>query len=144
MTLSQKAFELAKKELGVKEIPGPKSNKRINEYASKTTLAATSDEVAWCSSFVNWCVQTAGGKGTRSAMARSWLLWGQKIKSPIQGDIVVFERGNDGVSGHVAFVAETPKPGFTMIKVLGGNQGNEVNIQSRPTSKVLGYRRSLA
>jgi uncharacterized protein (TIGR02594 family) len=75
-------------------------------------------------------------------MARSWLLWGEPIKAPQQGDIVVLWRGLDGVSGHVGFVAEEPSKLSPFIKILGGNQNNEVCIATYPKARVLGYRRA--
>ena len=66
----------AEAQLGVKEDPRlGKQNKRIIEYHALTTLAATTDETAWCSSFVNWVLWQAGYVGTRSAAAKSWLTW---------------------------------------------------------------------
>jgi hypothetical protein len=32
-------------------------------------LKATTDEVAWCAAFVNWCLVSAGKKGCNSARA---------------------------------------------------------------------------
>lgn len=43
-----KWLEIAEKELGVHEIPGPKSEARIVQYHSSTWLTATSDETPWC------------------------------------------------------------------------------------------------
>lgn len=143
MSLILKAFEIAKTQLGVKEVPGDGNSTKVLEYHKATDLKATSDSVPWCSAFVNWCVQKAGGKGTRDAMARSWLNWGKKAASPQAGDIVVFSRGTDGASGHVAFVYETPSVMNPMIKVLGGNQDDMVCIKSYARARVLGYRRSL-
>lgn len=74
--------------------------------------------------------------GTRSAMARSWLNFGKKVESPKQGDIVVFERGNNGVSGHVGFIESD---GLTYINTLGGNQSNTVKFSSEARFRVLAY-----
>eukprot|EP01156_Anaeramoeba_ignava_P011257 Anaeramoba_ignava/a482504_22.p5 GENE.a482504_22~~a482504_22.p5 ORF type:complete len:143 (+),score=5.17 a482504_22:255-683(+) len=73
-------FKIALEEMwaGVTEIRGRKHNPRIIEYHKSTTLRASNDETAWCSSFVNWCIEQAGLKGTDSAAARSWLKWGKK------------------------------------------------------------------
>lgn len=130
-------YEIAKQEVGAKEVPGPQHNKRILEYHATTTLKATTDEVSWCSSFVNWCVTQAGLKGTDSAAARSWLKWGTPVDTPREGDIVIFSRGSNPQSGHVGFYIETI--GET-IKVLGGNQGDQVKVSNYLKSNVLGYR----
>ncbi len=52
-------MEIAKGELGVKEIPGPANNKRIVEY-HRTTIGTYPDETPWCASFTCWCMEQAG------------------------------------------------------------------------------------
>lgn len=114
-------YEIAKREVGVVEAGGKsRNNARILEYHQSTSLSknlARHDETPWCSSFANWCVQNAGIKGTRSAMARSWLNWGEPLDEPREGCIVVFARPKAGPkSGHVGFYAG--KQG-DRIRVLG-------------------------
>jgi len=128
-------FTIAKGELGVTEISGSRHNSRVVEYHKSTLLKATDDETPWCSSFVCWCIEMAGGESTKNAWARSYLSWGRKLDSPITGCIAVFSRGDK--SGHVAFFVEDAGD---YIKVLGGNQNNTVSISSYPKSRLLGYR----
>ena len=73
---------------------------------------------------------------TRSALARSWIAFGTRTKSPKRGDIVVFSRGNNGLSGHVAFVDSI---GWTYVQSLGGNQSNAVNVAPYSRARVLAY-----
>lgn len=138
-------MEMAGKEKGVNEIPGAGNNPRVVEYLKTTTnLSAASsskDETPWCSAFVNWCLKQTGYERTKSALARSWLNWGEAIDIPRRGCIVVFSR--EGGFGHVGFyLGETE----TEIKVLGGNQKNpetgifEVSEKYYPKSALLGYR----
>jgi len=137
-------MSVAEKEIGIIEIPGRLSHPRVLEYLSATdvrSIARTSDETDWCSAFVNWCLSKAGYEGTGSALARSWLDWGQKIDTPRKGCIVIFSRGRR--FGHVGFyIGETD----TEIIVLGGNQNNPetnisgVNLKYYPKSRLLGYR----
>lgn len=122
------------KQRGVMESIGLADNPRIVEYHATTTLRATDDEVPWCSSFVNWCMTQAGYKGTRSAAARSWLTWGVKIDTPVEGCIVVLTRPG---GGHVGFYVSGHKSGT--IKILGGNQSDEVRVSGYLESRVLGY-----
>lgn len=141
--LSLRAYRIARGEAGVAETDGDDDNPRIKEYDAATDLPKSmyGDDIAWCSAFHNWCFQKAGGNGTRDAMARSWLNWGQKITEPKEGDTVVFSsptRGPD--SGHVAFYVKPGAPGFIMV--WGGNQGNKVCLASYPKALALGYRRS--
>jgi uncharacterized protein (TIGR02594 family) len=144
MRLIEKAFEIAKAELkdDWKEIPGIKSNPRILEaYKCVDGLGnpemLDDSKIAWCSVYANYCIQKAGGKGTRSAAARSWLDWGNASKGKV-GDIVVFKRGT-GWQGHVAFVLEI---GPVYITCVGGNQGDDVTIHKYLRLQVLGYRTS--
>lgn len=139
MRLIERAYEIAKKEIGTEEQQGEGNNPRVIEYHSSCDSDFTSDAIPWCSAFANFCMQKAGGKGTRSALARSWLAWGRKIFKPHPGCIVIFERGTDGISGHVGFyVKETA----TNIHVLGGNQGDSVNVSAYSKKRILGYRTS--
>lgn len=125
-------------EEGVKEFPGDADNPRIVEYLQSTTLPAplsSQDETAWCSAFANWCVERSGYEGTDSAWARSWLKWGKRLVKPRRGCVAVLTRGTD--SGHVGFwVGETK----TTVRLLGGNQGDEVCISEYEKDRLLGYR----
>lgn len=127
-------ISIAMKELGTKEKRGGE-NSRILEYHAATTLKAKEDEVPWCSAFVSWCLEQSGVPSTKNAWARSYLNWGQPIKTPKYGCILVFERGKD--SGHVGFyVGES----LGWYKVLGGNQGDAVTIKEYPKYRLLGAR----
>jgi len=128
-------FEIANGELNTKEVSGNSDNPKIVEYHSVTTLKATDDETPWCSSFVSWCLEKSGYKSTKNAWARSYLNYGEKLTDPVEGCIVVFSRGSS--SGHVAFFVEDKG---SSIKVLGGNQGNQVCFAEYPKSRLLGYR----
>lgn len=126
-------FEIARREVGVKELRGIADNPRIITYHSTTTLRATDDEVPWCSSFVNWCMKTAGYPHTKSAAAKSWLNYGRRIDKPVQGCIVVMTRTG---GNHVGFF-----DGFQngMVRVLGGNQDDAVNTKIFRPYRVLAY-----
>lgn len=135
-------LEIALKEYGVKEIVGPKHNPRVVQYSTEIgNTWVTTDEVHWCSEFVNWCLLKTGIKGTNSAVARSFLTWGEETKTPTLGDIVVFWREPKGSNnGHVGFyINETPDS----IRVLGGNQNDAVNIKSFSKTQLLSYRKVI-
>jgi len=125
-------------ELGVKEVPGDGDNPRIVEYHQATTLKATDDEVPWCSAFVNWVMRESGYTYTKSAAARSWLTWGDEIELPMYGAVTVLRRGSNPAQGHVGFFVDQPEAG--VIRLLGGNQSDSVNITVFPASRVIGYR----
>lgn len=145
MRLITKAFMLAKSAMyeNWKELKGPGSNPRITEaYKSVDGLGnpemLDDSKIPWCSVFVNHIVQKAGGKGTRSALARSWLIWGNKSDGQ-PGDIVVLRRGTSSWSGHVGFLVSK---GPVYVEVLGGNQSDNVTIARYLRATVLGYRTS--
>lgn len=131
-------YQIALKELGVREIKGNAHNARILEFHKATSYKATADEVAWCSAFVNWCLKEAGIEGTNNAAARSFLRWGEATKTPKKGDICVFKRGSSPWQGHVGFYAGETE---THILVLGGNQGDEVCIKKYPKEQLIEIRR---
>lgn len=138
MTQEPPWLEVARKEIGIHEIPGAQHNSRILEYGQETALKATTDEIPWCSAFVNWCFAQVGIEGTRSAVARSWLKWGQPIKDPVPGCVAVLKRNSSPWQGHVGFFIR--KDADKHIHLLGGNQGNAVRIQTFPATQVLSYR----
>ena len=123
---------IARQEVGVHENSAPgQDNPRILEYLESTTYdGGLTDEVPWCSAFVNWCVTKAGLKGTNSAAASSWLTWGQKLDQPRLGCITVFKH-------HVGFYAGAAGDHFLL---LGGNQSNAVNTENKHPGDVLAYR----
>lgn len=146
MIYKPKWILIAEGELGQHEISGDE-NPRIIAYHATTTLHAMEDEIPWCSSFVNWCMEQAGIKGTNSALAKSWLNWGKSIVTPVIGCICVIKKkqsGNDIATGsssgyHVAFWLEE-KEG--RIHLLGGNQSDMVKMSSfnLESYEIIGYR----
>ena len=134
-------YDAAVNEIGQKEIKGDDDNPRIIEYHKATTLRATQDEVPWCSSFVNWCLQQAGYTGTRSAAAASWLAWGTHIVEPVKGCIVVVSRVDprkpNGKGHHVGFYAGKDDKGNMLV--LGGNQSDAVNVKVIEWKRVSAY-----
>lgn len=127
-------MSIAEGELGQAEVAGSGNNPRIVEYHAATSLHAQSDEVPWCSSFVNWVMRQAGYIGTNSAAARSWIGWGAPTQ-PRYGAITVIKRkhaGHDAATGsssgfHVAFLVELTS---TRVRLLGGNQSDMVKLSN--------------
>lgn len=130
-------YTIAEGEIGVSEVAGPGNNRRIVEYHQSTALRATEDSVPWCSSFVNFCMKQAGIQGTGSASARSWLNFGRKLDAPRLGCIVVLRRGTNPNNGHVGFFAGESD---SHLRLLGGNQSDQVKFSNFPKSMLLAYR----
>lgn len=122
-------MQIAQHELGQKEVSGPEYNPRVVEYHQTTLLKATSDEVPWCSSFVNWVFfkHNIAWKRTNSAAAISWLKWGKQLKAPRYGCLMVSKRsGGNHVCFFVGSEERFGRPGYLG---LGGNQSDAVNVK---------------
>lgn len=131
-----KWIDEARKYIGVKEIPGEKSEPLILKWWKAIKRAGIqNDEVPWCAAFVGGCLEAVGIVSSRYESAKSYLSWGVPLSAPVYGCIVVFNR--DG-GGHVGFVVGQDKAG--RLLVLGGNQGNAVSIAPFDRSRVAGYR----
>lgn len=130
---------VAEKYLGTTEVKGAKHNPVIVKWWAAIRMHFTDDETPWCAGFVGGVLEECGIRSTRSAAARSYENWGQKLSQPALGCIVVFWRGRpSGSFGHVGFVAGRDQ--FGNLMVLGGNQGDAVNIRPFSWGRVLDYR----
>ena len=132
----------AKKHIGLKEIVGAKHNPKIVEWLKNMGNfpgAAKSwyfeDETPWCGTFVAHCAREAKRALPQHwYRAKDWLNTGTRLDKPAYGCVVVFDRAG---GGHVGFVVGKDKQGNLMV--LGGNQGNAVNIKPFAMSRVAGY-----
>lgn len=125
-------------QLCIREVAGPMSNPEVEKYHDSVADDGTPDDVAWCSSLINWILEKVGIVGTESRAARSWLQWGVAISEPVYGCICVLWRESpNSWKGHVGIFL-----GFIEGDVLigGGNQRNEVSVRRYPKARVLGYR----
>ena len=138
-------LQVAINEFGIKEIKGPKHNKRIVQYAKDSNFTwINDDETAWCSTFMNWVALQAGLNNSKSAAARSWLQIGIEVSDPEPGDVIVLWRGSiKSNKGHVGIYLGHSKSG-DRVYVLGGNQGDAVSITGYPTTRILSFRRLTA
>lgn len=143
----------ALKEVGESEVSGIDFNHRIIEYfrAVEFSPTARGDETPWCSAFVNFILQKNKIKGTRLALARSFMSWynsisptghegppsATQIKDAPVGAVIVLKRGKDPMYGHVGFFINLIGD---QVFVLGGNQNNSVCIKPYKLSDVLDVR----
>ena len=138
----EQLLKIAFNELGTEEIVGNEHNPEVLKYAKDTGIKGiTSDEIPWCSTFVNWVAFKAGLQFSGKPNARSWLNIGRKVSVPEPGDIVVFWRESpQSWKGHVAIFL-----GISIDKkrvyCLGGNQGNRVSVSAYRLNTVLSYQR---
>lgn len=119
-------LQVARAHVGVKEVPGPKSNPKILDWARKVGrkagIAYTDDSIPWCGLFMAYVMQAAGFTPPDIAVrARAWADWGQPCE-PQLGAVLVFGRKG---GGHVCWYLSENKIAF---EVLGANQGDAVSI----------------
>lgn len=138
----QKFYDKAIEFIGLQEIAGEKHNGKILDMFKVSGHAwVQDDETPWCAAFIGAVIVLCGATGTRKLNARSYLDWGVSVPKAEarRGDIVVLWRKRpDGPYGHVGFVDRIEG---NKIYILGGNQGNAVNISPYPIERVLGFRR---
>lgn len=132
-------LEIAVREIGIKEYPGADSNHpRIQAYLSTVNglsqIDKSQDETAWCSCFINWCIEQVHINGTDSAWAKSWGNWRKAVtpKSAQTGDIAVFDRSS---GGHVSIFIEADAATGEVL-VLGGNQSDSVRYSWYPIDTI--------
>jgi len=131
-------MSIARAECGVRAAPPGQCNPRITAYHEGTSIQGYDDKVSWCSSFVHWVLARVQIAGTGSALARSWLGWGEPLQVPVPGCIVVLWRDDPaGWKGHVGFFLRLDSE---HVHLLGGNQLDEVREHFYPASSVLAYR----
>jgi len=90
----------------------------------------------WCADFMNFVLRRAGGKGTQSRAARSFLKYGTKLDGPRVGAIAIMYRKGPN-NGHVGVVRGTDGQGNPII--VSGNHGNTVRQAVYPKGRVLAY-----
>lgn len=125
---------------GVKEKPGSGSNPVIvgwaDEIGGDVDRDYTADVIPWCGLFVAIVVRRSGFAIPRTPLwARAWADWGHAADKPSLGDVLVFSRQG---GGHVGFYVGEDA---THFHVLGGNQGDEVNIRRIARSRLIAARR---
>lgn len=141
MTTSERIYAHALKDLGLAEVPGPKSNPRI-EFAIKTSADWLDDDdsvTAWCGCIRGlWGLETGTGVIPAHFRAKNWLDWGKVVlvANAQKGDTVVFSRPG---GFHVALFS---KLDGGKVYVLGGNQSNKVSIAPYPLTSLHGVRRA--
>lgn len=147
--LETSLFEVAQQFIGIREIQGTLDNPAIMTMLKLDESWPDHDEVAWCSAFANYVCKLLKVPRSKSLMARSWLRIGSVVdleNGEIGSDIVILKRGGENqpgpevinAPGHVGFYAGREGG---LVLVLGGNQGDSVNIQGFPVNQVLGIRR---
>lgn len=135
-------LNFARKEVGVKEAPGPADNPAVVRYwedAGIADVAMGQDEVPWCAAFVGAMLARARLPGSGAANARSYEKWGRGLLTPCLGCVVIISRPPVTWQGHVAFYLATDRA-TRRVRLLGGNQGDAVTIADFNLDRVVAYR----
>lgn len=140
-----KWLDEARRLIGTREVPGAANNPVIMGWGNRLGarvlgIAYGGDSVPWCGLLAAWCVHQAGIKPPPIAIrAKAWATWGDAISTtatrPPLGCVAVF--GRDG-GGHVGFVVAVHGNGD--LDILGGNQGDAVNVRRFPRARLIALR----
>lgn len=127
-------------EIGTIEDTRPgKSNPRVQRYHELTRAGEALDDVAWCASFVGFCLEMAGVISTKSKAAISYGGWGDVCGIDRFGCVILFGKSDPDAKG-------TGHVGFSLglsggdIFCLGGNQNQRVSIVTRKRKDVIACR----
>lgn len=126
---------IARTFIGLREIPGAPTAPMIATWLAKLNAWWKDDETPWCGVYVAACLQGHSPLPKHWYRAKGWLDWGTALAAPAVGCVVVFERQG---GGHVGFIVGRDTRG--RLLVLGGNQGNAVNVAPFTEDRVAGYR----
>jgi uncharacterized protein (TIGR02594 family) len=125
----------ARKDIGQRETLGPNDSPWIRSMLDKLGARWLLGQ-PWCGGAVAKWAQDAGLSIPKNwYRARAWASWGQHMTYPAHGCIVVFARKG---GGHVGIVTGETTNGDLLV--LGGNQGDAVNIRAFPRARVIAYR----
>lgn len=130
-------IEVAKSLLGTEEEAGSGDNPTILGWAKKIGLNKdyTADSIPWCGLYVAYVVSEAGMDVSDAPLwALSWKNWGETLKTPAYGALLVFKR-NGG--GHVGFAMSQDDDYY---HVLGGNQSDKVCVTKVAKDRCVGIR----
>ncbi|KAB7647565.1 TIGR02594 family protein [Polymorphobacter fuscus] len=127
--------------IGITEDKGPGSNPMLIGWGRRLKISYADDEIPWCGLFVAHCI----GSQLPSELlpinplgARNWARCGVDCAVPQPGAIMVFWRKSKTSGlGHVAFYVGEDDNSF---HVLGGNQGDAVNVTRMPRARFLTAR----
>ena len=114
------------------QMPGAAKGPAGDKNAEYARGVLKSDKESWCAAFVNWNLETNGIKGTMHALAYSFKGYDQSLSKPAYGAIAVMNYS------HVGIVVGSNADG--RIILLGGNQGDAVNLSPNSKTAVLQYR----
>jgi|SRR5436190_1980704 len=151
MTLSEKALEIATKEIGNQEIPlGSNWGEHVKKYLHSVGIDFPA---SWCMAFVYWCYSEAAKEMSipsfplfrSGGVLNTWNHTppNHKVTAPIPGDIFIEDHGHG--LGHTGIVESIDGQFVNTIEgntnTNGSREGVEVERKKRTISKMKGFIR---
>jgi uncharacterized protein (TIGR02594 family) len=134
-------FLESQRAIGITEDTGPGSNPLIIGWARRLRIDYARDEISWCGLFVAHCIGlTLPGEvmPTNPLGARAWSNFGNPCAVPQPGAVITFWReSRNGWKGHVGFYVGEDASAY---HILGGNQGDAVNVKRFARDRFLAAR----
>lgn len=137
MSTEPNYLTIARRDIGLREIKGPKHAGRIVQMLQKLGAWWRDDETPWCGVAVGAWLTAAGLRIPKHYYrALEWSYYGEKLPGPRQGAIAVMARKG---GGHVGIVTGVTQDG-SHVRLLGGNQNDAVNETWFPAARITAYR----
>lgn len=131
-------LRFAREDIGLRETPGPASNKTILQWLAELNARWLGGDAApWCGTAMAHWMKRAGIPYPKDFYrAKAWMQWGKpRPKANLgPGTVLVFDREG---GGHVALYVGQDE---THYHCLGGNQGDAVNIRRFPKVRCVAWR----
>ena len=129
-------LQAARADIGMRELPGAPTEPRIAAGLKRLGAWWSDDATPWCGDACAAWMQQAGVALPKAwYRAKGWLDWGVPLNAPCVGCVVVFERTG---GGHVGIVVGRTAQHYLLV--LGGNQGDAVNVREFNPFRAAGYR----
>ena len=127
----------ARRDIGLREIKGPKHASRIVEMLQRLGAWWRDDETPWCGvALAAWVSASGYPIPKHYYRALAWADYGTGQSGPWQGAIAVLTRKGGGHVGIVTGVS----PGGSHVRLLGGNQDDAVKEAWFPAGRITAYR----
>lgn len=125
---------------GLHEAPGGVDNPIILGWAMELGLTTyRADSIPWCGLFMAKVARDSAKQYPAAPLwARNWITFGAPSLTAMLGDVLVFARPGGG--GHVGLYVGEDTDAY---HVLGGNEGDSVNIIRMSRARLVAVRRPL-
>lgn len=136
------SYQVAMEYMGLQEVRDKLTLMNLfARYSKNGDLKIDPEATPWCAAFINVCEREIGNPGTGLLNARSFLDYGKPVKkgNEQQGDIVIFNFGEDSYHGHVTYLSQIIDN--ETWECLGGNQSNKVQKTNYDTQYIIGVVR---